>query len=261
MNLNRENIARLFATIWYYLLPSVFVVALLFSLGFANQSIKDIRFNKLNIYIESEKENAFLDKNDIEKLLSSHIQKPFKNLFLSEIDLFSLEKVLKINSLVDNAEIYNDLKGNIFVELKFRKPIVRVMTVFHDNYMIDEKGNKMDISSKFTPKILVANGFAIKNSANPDFEQQLYLLSKFIYNDNFLKSLIGQIYVDVNRNVILIPKVENLKITFGKIDDIELKFKKLKIYYEKILPSEGWGKYNNIDLRFKNQIVLNKKYE
>jgi len=261
MSFNKQNIINAFKIFWYYFVPSVFLIGLFFSMGFADKSLRSIRCQSVEINIEREKDYAFLDKKDIEELLVKQNKKPFKNMLLSDIDFFSLEKHLKNNTFVDNANIYNDLKGNIFVDVKFRKPIIRVMSIFNDNYYIDENGKKMGLSNKFTPKVLVASGYTYSNSSHRNFEMKLYHLAKFINNDKFFSALIGQIYVNFDREIKLIPRIEDLTIEFGQIENIPEKFNNLKVYYHKIIPGEGWGKYNKVDLRFKNQIVLNKKNE
>jgi len=44
-------------------------------------------------------------------------------------------------------------------------------------------------------------------------------------------------------------------ILFGPMDEIEEKFKKLKLFYKEVLPKKGWNTYSSINLKYKNQIV------
>jgi cell division protein FtsQ len=154
------------------------------------------------------------------------------------------------------VDIYNDLKGNIFVDLSFRKPIIRIMSVYNENYYIDEKGKKMGISPKFSPKVPVATGHTYSTSTYPDMIKT-FELATFISNDKFLFSLTGQIYVDFNKEITIIPRIGNFEILLGKIENLVRKFRKQKIFYEKIIPAEGWKNYKKVDLRFEKQIVVN----
>jgi cell division protein FtsQ len=133
------------------------------------------------------------------------------------------------------------------------------MSSSDQNYYIDKHGVHMPLSKKHTARILIATGFIEKASRDTDFEQQLFAVAEFIKKDQFLDALIGQIHVKYDGELILVPKIEDFKIEFGNLDNMEFKFKKLKIFYKEILPYEGWNKYNKVDLRFSNQIVLNKK--
>ena len=84
-------------------------------------------------------------------------------------------------------------------------------------------------------------------------------MALFINKDVFLSALIGQIYVKKDTEMLLVPKIGDFMIDFGNASDLENKFMKLKVFYKKILPFEGWNKYNNVILKYKNQIIVNKK--
>jgi cell division protein FtsQ len=170
-----------------------------------------------------------------------------------------MEEDLRNNNFVENADVYFDLKGNLYVDVYHRKPVLRIISSEGRNYYIDKNGVHMPLSEKHSSHILVSTGYIEKASRNSEFEKDLFLIADYLKNDDFLYSLIGQIHVKYNGELLLVPKIEDFIIEFGRIENIELKFKKLKILYKEILPYEGWNKYNKADLRYSNQIVLNKK--
>jgi cell division protein FtsQ len=51
------------------------------------------------------------------------------------------------------------------------------------------------------------------------------------------------------------PQVGKQYIEFGKAEQIEEKFSKLTIFYQKILPFKGWNTYKRVNLKYFNQIV------
>ena len=60
----------------------------------------------------------------------------------------------------------------------------------------------------------------------------------------------------------MIPQVGNHEIVFGAANsnkDVVAKLNKLKIFYQEGLPFEGWNKYNQINLKYKNQVVCKKR--
>ena len=73
--------------------------------------------------------------------------------------------------------------------------------------------------------------------------------------------MIEQIYVDKNGDIILSPKVGNMEIIIGQMNNLEDKFSRLLAFYNNIAPSQGWNKYSTVNLKYKDQIVckLNKK--
>ena len=75
-------------------------------------------------------------------------------------------------------------------------------------------------------------------------------------------SLIQQIYVEDNGDIVFYTSVGDQKIIFGAVEDIDYKFAKLNAYYRQIVPAYGWEKYSTVNLKFSDQIVCtarNKK--
>ena len=101
------------------------------------------------------------------------------------------------------------------------------------------------------------NGKDIGEPALPTLKN-VFTLAQHIENNQFLKSLIEQIYVAPNGDYVLIPKVGNHDIVFGSIDDMDEKFNNLYLFYQEALPNVGWNKYKTINLKFKGQIVATK---
>jgi cell division protein FtsQ len=66
-------------------------------------------------------------------------------------------------------------------------------------------------------------------------------------------------HLEENEDIILIPRVGYQQIVFGKPVNVEDKFRKLKLFYEKGISDKGWNNYSYINLKFKNQIVCTKK--
>ncbi|MBT3301987.1 MAG: hypothetical protein HOG05_07575 [Bacteroidetes bacterium] len=242
-----------------YFLLSMLLIALFIFVSFAEKSANQQQCTEVVIRIYPENNNQFLDKQDVINSLVESNGRAIENLNIGEINTKDLESTLKLNSFIDNAEVYFDLLGNLYVDVYHRKPVLRIMSSSDQNYYIDKHGVHMPLSKKHTARILIATGFIEKASRDTDFEQQLFAVAEFIKKDQFLDALIGQIHVKYDGELILVPKIEDFKIEFGNLDNMEFKFKKLKIFYKEILPYEGWNKYNKVDLRFSNQIVLNKK--
>ena len=178
---------------------------------------------------------------------------------LYAIGFLNAENTLNNNYFVDNAEIFPELNGMVYINLYQRIPVLRVMSNNNKSYYIDKNGKRMPVSYKYTTKSLVASGF-IENS-NPllGVDKQLYEMALFINKDVFLSALIGQIYVKKDTEMLLVPKIGDFTIDFGNASNMENKFMKLKVLYLKILPFEGWNKYNNVIIKYKNQIIVNKK--
>jgi cell division protein FtsQ len=55
--------------------------------------------------------------------------------------------------------------------------------------------------------------------------------------------------------VTLYPQITGQLVEFGKPNDVEMKFKKLMIFYKEILPQRGWTRYQRVNLEFEGQVI------
>ena len=113
----------------------------------------------------------------------------------------------------------------------------------------------MPLSRHYVAHVLVASGQIDEKLALGD----LYKFALFLEEDDFWNDWIGQIYVDSDNNVELIPRVGNHKVVLGTFDDYQTKLENLRLFYEQAIPKVGWEKYSEINLKYKNQIVCIKR--
>jgi len=77
----------------------------------------------------------------------------------------------------------------------------------------------------------------------------------FINNNDMWRAQIAQLSVSEDDELTLWPQVTKQLILFGHADEIDEKFKKLKLFYTEVLPKKGWNTYSYVNLKYKNQIV------
>lgn len=217
-------------------------------------------------------QNGFIQPRDILNLLYNRkiklIGKNYKN-----IDLKSIEAELKTFPPVESAEVFKTANGRVVVEIKQRNPIIRIFDVLNHSYYIDDNGYLMRLSGKYTSHVPVANGYIkpppqIEKSLNVSSLQkpgkrsilnELYVLAKYIENNEFWKAQIQQIYVNANYDFELIPRVGSHVIVFGDISNCEEKFNNLESLYINGLNAVGWNKYETINLKYKGQVICTKR--
>ena len=68
-----------------------------------------------------------------------------------------------------------------------------------------------------------------------------------------------QLHINENKEVELIPRVGNHVILLGGEEEMEEKFEKLLLFYQKGIQQTGWNKYSIINLKYKNQLVCVKR--
>ena len=84
-------------------------------------------------------------------------------------------------------------------------------------------------------------------------------MSKLINNDSFLKSQIVQIHINNYGYFELIPRIGNQRILFGSLDNMEKKFKKIKLFYTNGPDPKGLNLYDTLNVMYENQIICSKR--
>lgn len=257
----------------------ILFAALLASLGFVKSESSHTSCKSIHISVSRPANHFFVYESEIEQLLLEKAN--FKiGSKLEDINIDVLEKIIRNNPFIANAEVYSTIDGEVHIEITQRDPIVRIINSLNESFYIDSKGEFMPLSNKYVARVPIANGFiydqyilgSIKNleqistAANEEtnnlwLSDKIYLLANYIYNHAFWKAQIEQIYLNEEKEIELIPKVGNHKILFGKISDlsdVEDKMNKLFTFYKEGLNRTGWNLYKTINLKYKNQVVCTK---
>jgi len=254
-------------SLWAITIVGIFVL-----LSFVNKAREQQTFQKPHVIIDYETENRFVDEQDIlSQILTAE---DTTDLLLKNYNVLELEEKLSANSSIKDVQVYKTIDGQLNIEVKQRRPIVRVFSK-NDSYYIDEKGSLMLWTNKYTSRLLVVSG-EINEPFNKRYQfnynqledtlqaktllDDVYKIAKYIDESEFWKAQIEQIHVNKVYDFELVPKVGNHKIVFGGVENLESKFEKLMIFYKKGLSKTGWNEYSEINLKFKNQVVCTKMY-
>ena len=237
---------------WQKTLLITLDVALATYLGFAftkfNQpDEKGMLCTKVNINIEDEMTNGFLNAKEIKKRLEIKKLYPLEKP-LSNVNARKIEETLKTSPFVKTAECYKTQDGLVDIYLTQRMPIVRIKSINNEDYYIDDHYQVMP-NTNYTSDIIIATG-------------------------NIWRNQIEQINVLPDRGIELVPRVGNHIIYIGNLpesniiskreqdveDFINRKMDRLEKFYKYGLSQAGWNKYSYINIEFDNQIICTKHH-
>jgi len=202
----------------------------------------------------------FIDKEEVDNILGLNSNSLIGRRLVN-INLHALENKLKGNPFVETASVYADMDGVIMVELSQRRPMMRMMNRFDQDFYVDQHGLKVPISGNFTAKVLVANGYIDELFANrvdslrTPIAKALFATADYIRKDTLWSAQIAQIYVNQDHEIELIPRVGNQRILLGNADSLATKFKNLLAFYKQALPQVGWVAYKAINIKYINQVI------
>lgn len=234
----------------------VFVV----TIGFVNKRQEAALCKKIEISIENQQGNFFINEADINELVTNNGKEMVINLPYETIDLKKIEKRLVAQKYIESAQVYRDLAGNMLVDVKQERPIARILNASGSDYYISEGGQILPVSKRFTARVMVLSGsffkkYIDKNMLYDDASRELFYFIKFIEQDKFWSAQFAQLEVDKKGMIEIFPQVTKQMIEFGSTHAYDKKLSKLKIFYDKILPDRGWNRYNRVNLEFENQII------
>ncbi|HEY4650905.1 MAG TPA: hypothetical protein VIG72_05800 [Pontibacter sp.] len=227
--------------------------------GFTATRQNEKTCKKVSIEIDNEYNNYFIGDKEIQSLLTREGERNLEGLANKNIDLKNLEKRIEAHKFVQNAEVYRGLDGNIKVKVKQNRPIARIIQANQDVY-IDVEGRILPLSDRYTARVIPITKSANLKALNQEFFQsaagQEYLsLLQFIENDAFWRAQLAQMHIDGKGKVSFLPQVGDHTIEFGTPGNAEQKFKKLMVFYKKVLPVMGWDKYKRVNIEYEDQII------
>ncbi|OFX84956.1 MAG: hypothetical protein A2W99_16255 [Bacteroidetes bacterium GWF2_33_16] len=257
------------------LIWGLLIAYLVVAMSFVSDRRKKVVCSEIKVFLVDDTENKFVTESEIKELLNKS-GSSVMGLKVNEINTKEIEEKIRKNGAIRKAEVYVTVNGDVRVDIAQRNPMFRVVNKKGQSYYIDDEGKKMPLSRKYTAHVLVANGhiiehFELNRAMDILCDQRdeetpknyimcdLFVLSKFICEDEFWRSQIEQIYVNIENEFELVPRVGAHQILFGSIENYDKKFRNLKVFYEKGLNNVGWNNYTKINIKFENQIICTKR--
>ncbi|AOW18616.1 cell division protein FtsQ [Polaribacter vadi] len=233
-----------------YMLFLVLIGCLSFLYSFS--SIRNQQKKVTEIIVEFEDgDNNFLTHAMVNKLLIQN-QETVQNQAKSVIDLYNLENNVSKNPYVEKAAVFLTVQGVLKSVIKQRTPVARVINK-NDSYYIDKEGVKVPLSDNYSARVLLVSG--VKDE---DDVSEILPLIDTILKDNFLrKEVVGIEKSDANEYQFSV-RSGNYKIDFGNLTEVDVKFKKLKAFYNKTFEDETIQIYKTINVKYHNQVVCTK---
>lgn len=248
------------------------VLGVMLALGFVDRTADRTPISDLQVIVDGVEGIHFIDEQAVRReVLDQGIA--VMGSPTAEVDVTRIEQRLRSIPCVAKAEVYHTMDGTLHVKVKQREPIVRVFNSDGDSYYIDREGWTMPTSANYTARVLVVNGqlnepgaedgvySVLANDSLRNFfrSDDIHRIATFIGKDPFWAALIDQVVVNADGEYELIPRVGAQRVLIGDGTELDRRFEKLRIFYDKGIPKADWRRYARIDLRFADQIVCTKR--
>ena len=160
---------------------------------------------------------------------------------------------------IEDASVVRYTDGSIRIKVKPIEPVLRVFDR-SESYYVNRAGKRVKASARYHKNVPVVQGhFDPADSAFTPLS--LLPLLNYIANDTVWNAYIGMIKVNSPTDVLLIPNIRQHVINIGAPTDLESKFDRLLTFYRKVLPRQGWEKYDTLTLKWNGQLVASKRHK
>jgi cell division protein FtsQ len=244
-------------------------------LAFTSSKQNEVRCKDVVINMEYENENRFINENHIGRCI--HLQfGELRGMRLEAIPMHRIELALNEMPEVFRSEVYSTPDGYLFIHVKQRRPIARVINYKGEGFYFDSRGKIMPLSHEYIARLPVFTGAipysyegyfykdlsSTSDTANYNMQgtllQSMYRMAMMIDGDDFWKHLTEQVSIE-NGNFYVVPKLGNQVINFGDGNRLSYKLHNMEMFYRKGIEKVGWDKYSSFDLRFEGQVIAKKR--
>lgn len=198
-------------------------------------------------------------KQDVLRKISGNHPELLVGAQVRTFDLRQLEQLLEQDLWVRNAELYFDHNQVLHVQVEERRPVARVFTDGGTTFYVDDMGMQLPISQQ-AAHVPVFTSLPLDNKKKVDsiLLAQVRDMGLFLMTHDFWQAQIEQVHLN-GMEMELFPKLGMHTILFGTATDVEKKFKRLELFYNRILRKVGWNFYSLVDLRFDKQLIATRR--
>lgn len=239
-----------------------FLAQKLYSSNMPAQLCKEVKVTLLDSL-----QNRFVTSYEVMEILNGFMGESVGKR-VEEINLHLTEQLLNERSAIKVSQASITREGVLRIDITQRKPVLRIQTP-DGGFYVDESQYIFPLVTSFTSYVPIVSGnIPLEMGAGyrgtvlqggSEWMDRIMELGNFISMDPFWNSLIEQIYIEKNGDIILSPRIGEHKIIFGYLNDIETKFNKLYTFYKNIAPQKGWDRYSEVCLKYNGQIVCKLK--
>jgi cell division protein FtsQ len=254
---------------WIMLLSGVF-----FLLGFSALSQDKMPCTGFDISIDYQGGDHLITTKMIRSRVNESSGNPLKQ-SLSQINTEKISKLLSDIPYIAKADVFLTIEGRLVARLVQRKPMMRIINRFGQQYYADADGALMPANFAYPARVIIVNGNITfpysskirltdtRAEKSDTLQSRLNLYKAFrvvkkAVADSFLTAQVSQLYLNSENEIEITPAFGDHLIMFGDTTNTIAKFEKLKAFYIQGISRTGWETYRVINLKYENQIICTK---
>ncbi len=233
-------------------------ILVLSAIGFVEKKHQLRTSDRVEVRILNQNGNFFITEAEVVSLIAPTPQ-PIIGQQVTKKALNDMELRLKAHQYISGAQVYEDLKGTLIAEVVQSNPAARLLRAKDPGAYITLDGEILPLSDRYAARVpLISGAFTdklVEGSVAPEDMVNFLNLLEYIQHHEFWRAQIAQLEITSVGQVTMFPQVGKQQIEFGDLRNIEDKFRRLDLFYKKILPQKGWNSYERVNVRYQDQII------
>lgn len=236
-----------------YILLVVLTALLAWGVIWAHGQARDQVCRKVDIEVVNASSKPFVTpRGIIEDLKHAHIALEGKPMW--QINSDRVERLLDTSPYLESADCIKGQDGHFIIRVRQLVPVMRVMDG-DKSYYVNREGKRMEANGNYYCDVPVVNGHFTR-AYGPE---RLVPLLDYVQSDATLNSIVTMYNYRGPGSIYIVPCFVGQIIDFGSVANYENKFKKLLLFYEKVMPVRGWDTYDTISLKWMHQVVATRR--
>ena len=229
----------------YRFLKIIFVAGIwIFLLRFSLQRFNNRPVEDIVVKMLQKEPVSFIN----DKIVREIIRRENPTNRIGDLNILSLERAIRAMPMVDSANVYLKLNGQLNLDISQRIPIFR-LSKKDQSFYVDEKGVEFPASNNYSYQCMLVSG-----KVGSEEYPMLVELVKIINRDDFSKNFFVGISKKGN-DYYLMTNDGNYVVELGRLENLGFKIKGFKTFVEKYLIYQDQMKYSKISVKYDNQIV------
>jgi cell division protein FtsQ len=163
--------------------------------------------------------------------------------------LSRLESMLSQDQMLEAAEVYVTVDGQLRAELTQKQPWARVVDSTRAFYL-DRQGNTMPLSGLHAARVPIVTG-----EINPQTMKACYELLSFARQNEVLSEQLIGVHIEKNQKFTLALAAVDYQVHLGDLSDLPGKMARLVAINNKLAQDTVPARYKKIDLSFDHQAI------
>jgi cell division protein FtsQ len=204
-------------------------------------------------------DRRMVDSTELESILTDQHTRQLVGTPAGSISIKRLERKIGDNPWVKKADLFFDSKQVLWVKVTEREPVARLFTEDGSSFYVDAEGTRLPLKDYYPVQLPVFTSCPLDRQhwtgADTTLAREVAVLSTYLQAHPFWMNMVQQVDVVSDRTFDLVPSVGDYVLKIGDTSDLDHKFNRLRVFYERVVPHVGWNKYAVLDARYAGEVI------